>query len=247
MKEEKWNMIFLCFSVNDRVPLINDFYHFLSNFGIDIWYDRRNIYLGDNRNKVNIKNGAENPNINYAIIFYSDNFRNGNICLDEYEILVNRHKKNEVFLFPVFISNIPEKIDKKFEICKTLVYKQIKDQSDFFSLCLHIIAKITSDEIKISKYQEIKDIELYYKDKECLLYKLITEYQNIKKTNYSMRVAFLFSLYTVISYKNKINYFHYKTMNFIYHQNCSEVLFDEKRELQIMENIIIHEFSCLYD
>lgn len=238
-------MIFLCFSVNDRIPLINNFYHFLSNFGIDIWYDRKNIYLGDNRNNVNITNGVENPDVNYAVIFYSDNFRNGNICLEEYEILIKRHKKNEVFLFSVFIGDVPKTIDERFEICKTLVYKQIRTQKDFPALCLHIIAKITSDEIKSLKYQEIKDIELYYKDKKCLIYRLLTDYQNIKKTNYSMRIALLFSLYSVISDKNKICYFHYKTMNFIYYQNCAEVLIDEKRELQIMENIIIYEFSFL--
>ncbi|MCM1253830.1 MAG: toll/interleukin-1 receptor domain-containing protein [Clostridium sp.] len=238
-------MIFLCFSVKDRIPLINDFYHFLSNFGIDIWYDRRNIYLGDNRNSANITNGAQNPNVNYAIIFYSDNFRNGNICLEEYEILVNRYNKNEVFLFPVFISNIPEQIDNKFDICKTLVYKQITNQSDFSALCLHIIAKITSDELESLKYQTIKDIELQYKNRESLPYRLTVEYQNIKKTNYNMRIAFLFSLYMIISYQNTINYFHYKTMNFIYHQNCLEILIDEKRELQIMENIIVYEFSLL--
>lgn len=238
-------MIFLCFAVKDRVPLINDFYHFLSNFGMEIWYDRRNIYLGDNRNSANITNGAENPSVNYAVIFYSDNFKNGNICLEEYEILVNRYKKNEVFLFPVFISDIPDKIDNRFEICKMLVYKQIKDQGDFSALCLHIIAKITSDEIESLKYQTIKDIELYHKDKECLLYRLIIEYQNIKKTNYNMRIAFLFSLYMISSYHNTVNYFHYKTMNFIYHQNCMDILIDEKRELQIMENIIVYEFSLL--
>lgn len=60
-------MIFLCFSVKDRIPLINDFFHFLSNFGLDVWYDRRNIYLGDNRREKNITYGAENPNVNYMV------------------------------------------------------------------------------------------------------------------------------------------------------------------------------------
>lgn len=238
-------MIFLCFAVKDRVPLINDFYHFLSNFGMEIWYDRRNIYLGDNRNCQNITYGAENPSVNYAVIFYSDNFKNGNICLEEYEILVNRYAKHEIFLFPVFISDIPDKIDSRFEICKTLVYKQIRNQGDFPALCLHIVAKITSDEINSLKYQTIKNIELYYKEKESLFYQLIVEYQNIRKTNYSMRIAFLFSIYMIINHQNTVNYFHYKTMNFIYHQNCMEVLIDEKRELQIMENIVVYEFSLL--
>ena len=80
----KWShviLVFLCFSVNDRIPLVNDFYHFLTNFGIDVWYDRRNTFLGDNRREKNICCGVENPNIKYAVIFYSENFKKGNICL----------------------------------------------------------------------------------------------------------------------------------------------------------------------
>ena len=238
-------MIFLCFSVKDRIPLINDFYHFLSNFGLDIWYDRRNIYLGDNRREKNICCGAQNLNVNYAVVFYSENFKNGNICLEEFEILVKRYYKGEIFLFPVFISEVPQNIDHKFQICKTLVYKNIHDQSDFNALALHIVAKITSDEISNTKFKSIHDIELNYSDKTSLYYKLITEYQNIKKTNYNMRITSLFSLYMIVSNIRSINFFHDKTMNFIYHQNCLDLMIDEKRELQIMENIICYTFSVL--
>ena len=104
-------MIFLCFSVKDRVPLINDFYHFLSNFGLDIWYDRRNIFLGDNRFDTNITLGANNSDINYAIVFYSKNFAKGNICIQEYKVLEKRYQNNDLFIFPVFIENVPEYIE----------------------------------------------------------------------------------------------------------------------------------------
>lgn len=238
-------MIFLCFSVKDRLPIINDFYHYLSNFGLELWYDRRNIYLGDNRREQNINCGAKNPKVKYAVVFYSDNFKNGNICLEEFEILEERYKNGEIFIFPVFISNVPTNIDNKFQLCKTLVFKQIQDQSDFNALALHIIAKITSDEINCTKYKSIGDIELNYNDKSSLYYKLIVEYQNIKKTNYNMRIASLFSLYLIISDKRDLYFFHNKTMNYIYHQNCLDILIDEKRELQIMENIICYTFSVL--
>ena len=238
-------MIFLCFSVIDRFPIINDFYHFLSNFGLNIWYDRRNIYLGDNRRDKNITYGVEHPDVNYAVIFYSENFRNGNICLEEFDILLKRYNKGEIFLFPVFISEVPQNIESRFQICKTLVYKLIHSQSDFHALALHIIAKITSDEISNGKYKSIGEIELYYNNKTSIPYTLITEYQNIKKTNYNMRIAALFSLYVIVSDLCNTNFFHKKTMNFIFHQNCINILVDEKRELQIMENIICYTFSIL--
>ena len=238
-------MIFLCFSVKDRFPLVNDFYHFLCNFGLDIWYDRRNIYLGDNRWEKNISCGAKNPRVNYAIVFYSDRFANGNICLEEFEILENRYYKGEVYIFPVFISDVPDKLSPKFEICKKLVYKQICSQADFNALALHIVAKITTDEISEARFQSVRDIELNYKDKTSIVYKLIVEYQNINKNNYNMRIAALFYIYLIVSHGQRKNFMHHKTMEFIFHQNCLDILIDEKRELQIMENIICYIFSAL--
>ena len=61
-------MIFFCFAVRDRLPLVNDFFQYLGNFGLNIWYDRRNIYLGDHRYKTNIEMGAANKSIKYAIV-----------------------------------------------------------------------------------------------------------------------------------------------------------------------------------
>ena len=150
-----------------------------------------------------------------------------------------------MFLFPVFISNVPDTIDQKFQLCKSLVYKLIHDQTDFHALALHIIAKITDDEIINAKFKSIRDIERDYNDKASVYYKLVIEYQNIKKTNFNMRIALLFSIYLIISNEHNINFFHNKTMNFIYHQNCLDLLIDEKRELQIMENIICYIFSNL--
>lgn len=238
-------MIFLCFSVKDRLPLINDFYHYLSNFGLDVWYDRSNIFLGDHRWGTNIKKGAENEQVKYAVVFYSENFKNGNICLEEFDILVNRYKKGDIAIFPVFLSDVPEYLEDRFELCKTLVYKQIHSQADFMALSLHILAKITADELTTSKYKNINDIELFFSNKDSSLYKLIIEYKNIKTTNYNMRIAFLFALFLELCNYSKPNYYHYKTMSFIYHQNCLDILIDEKRELQIMESIIAYYFSLL--
>lgn len=145
----------------------------------------------------------------------------------------------------MFISEVSPKLDKKFQICKTLVYKHIHDQSDFNALALHIIAKITFDDLNNSKFKSINDIVLDYSDKTSIYYKLITEYQNIKKTNYNMRIASLFFLYLIASHTHSKSFFYNKTMNFIYHQNCLDILVDEKRELQIMENIICYTFSVL--
>lgn len=238
-------MLFLCFAVKDRVPIINDIYQMLLNFGLDIWYDRRNLYLGDDRYEHNITLGVDNPQIKYAVIFYSDNFKNGNICLDEYRILEERYSRGEVHIFPVFIDDIPEDIDVRFQLCKKLVFKQLVTPQDLWGLCLHIVAKITTDELAGASFTSIEDIIFSFPDKETTAYKLLIEYDNICKENYTMRIGVLFCLYMLLSNSLPVNYMHYKTMHHIYYRNCSEPVCDERRELQIMENIIIYEFGSL--
>ncbi|MDE6474752.1 MAG: toll/interleukin-1 receptor domain-containing protein [Clostridia bacterium] len=239
-------MIFLCFSVQDRIPLINNFVHYLENFGLVTWYDRKNIFWGDDRQYVNIEQGASNADVNYAIVFYSENFKNGNICLEEYRILVERYYNNEVHIFPVFIGKIPNNLDEKFTLLKKLVYKEISSEDDFFKLALHIVAKISNDRLSDSSIKTIREL-LDSLNSDNLLFELLNEYENISKENYHMRISMLFSIFKAITYCKNSDYFHKKTMNFIFYSNCYNVrIIEEKREIQIMENIVIAESLRLF-
>ncbi|HIS36446.1 TPA: toll/interleukin-1 receptor domain-containing protein [Candidatus Scatousia excrementigallinarum] len=239
-------MLFLCFSVLDRLPLINNFNQFIGNFGIETWYDRRNIFLGDKRHEVNITKGAKSDAVDYAVIFYSDNFKNGNICLDEYDILVERYKRKEIHLFPVFIGNAPQKIEDRFSLFKELVYKEIKSEEDFLRLSLHIVAKITEDKLQGSSIKTIQEY-LNVADPERLIFELLRDYENINKNNMSMRIGVLFNIFKTITFQQSCEYFYKKTMNYLFYSNCyMDYTYEEKRELQIMENIVILESLRLF-
>lgn len=238
-------MVFLCFTIKDRDNLVNNFNQYISNFGIETWYDRKNIFLGDNRIGTNINNGVSNPQVKYAIIFYSKNFPCGNICIDEYKILEERYKQGDVHLFPVFLQEIPSTIPRDFKLCTELVYKVIETSADFYGLCLHIIAKITSDEVEHCKCKTIREIITQSKDKNSIFIKLLIEYDNICKTNFQLRLGLLFSLFELISQENTLIDHHRKTVNYIFYQNCISPLKEEKRELQIYENILIYELLRL--
>lgn len=239
-------MIFLCFSVNDRLPLINNFNQFLGNFGVETWYDRRNIFLGDNRQLSNISQGARNFAVDYAVVFYSDNFKNGNICLEEFDILVERYKRNEIHLFPVFIGYVPQNLDERFTLCKKLVYKEIHSEDDFLRLSLHIVAKMTEDKLQYSKIKNLQEY-MVASDPESLIYELLRDYENIDKKNIFMRIGVLFSIFKTITFHKPCEYFHKKTMNFLFYSNCyKNNPLEEKRELQIMENIMVSECLRLF-
>ncbi len=236
-------MLFLCFSVLDRLPLINNFNQYICNFGIKTWYDRQNIFLGDDRHFTNITQGASNTAVDYAVVFYSDNFKNGNICLEEFDILVERYKRNEIHLFPVFIGNVPQKLDERFALCKKLVYKEIHSEDDFLRLSLHIVAKMTKDKLRYSSIKTINEY-LVKANHETLIYDLLRDYENIDKKNIYMRIGVLFNIFKTITFHQSCEYFHKKTMNFLFFNNCyTNTAFEEKRELQIMENIVVIE--CL--
>lgn len=235
-------MVFLCFSVKDRFPIIHDFYHYLSNFGLEIWYDRQNTNIGDDRRKENIDNGVKNKNIKYAIIFYSDNFANGRICKEEYQILVERYYNQELKLFPVFLHGEPFNVDQNFSLCTKLVFKVLKSSLDYYSLSLFILAKITQDELDIYNLKTIRDL-IHSKNTNNLYYKLLFEYENIDKKNYSMRISMLFSIFMMISSNFIVTKSNICTMKFIFYKNCKMPLKEENKELQIMENIVVKNLN----
>lgn len=241
-------MIFLCFAVKNRMPYINDLYQYFQNFGLNVWYDRRNIYLGDDRYETNIELGANRSDLKYAVVIYSDDFANGNICLDEYKILVKRHNSGEIHIFPVFLNEVPTNIDDKFALLKQLVYKQINSPKDYLAVTLHIVAKLCKDELKSlpNNWQSFKGCIMNY-IKDSLLHKMLTIYINIPANKYEMRITSLYYIFCYITSKDNKNYMHYKTMNYLFNYTLLYGLVEEKRELQIMEDIIIFElYNYLY-
>lgn len=231
-------MLFLCFSVKDRDSLINDFNQYIANFGIETWYDRKNIYIGDKRHWQNIEQGAENTQVDSAVIFYSDNFANGNICLEEFESLKRRYEKGEIQIFPVFLGKAPQKIDEKFKLCTDLVYKEIYTKDDYFALAMHIVSKMVFDRLKNAKYSNLRDL-LRVIDKNSLEYSLLSRYEAIDKGNYAMRIAYLYSAYKALTYTKETDYMFSKTMDFLFFKYAHDNIIDEKRELLVMENIAL--------
>lgn len=236
-------MIFFCFCEKDRLPLVNDFFRFLSNFGLSILYDRGNIFLGD-EHYTNIEIGVNNPEIKYAVIFYSDNFKNRNICLEEFNTLCQRREKENLCLFPVFLGSCTEQIDAQFEICKKLVYKELFDYDGFAGLALHIIAKITTDEVQSMPFQTLEDVFFLYPQKDAAAYKLLMSYSCADCENYSMRIGILYCIFETLRREVPNNYIHFRTMNYIFHQNCVKS-FTEESALQIMENIVTYSFGLI--
>ena len=95
-------MIFLCFNIKDREKIAEPILQHLRSFGFSVWYDRKDIFIGDNRYETNIVNGAGNAKIEYAVVILSNNFSSGHFCIEELNLLRKRFKNNDIKIFPIF-------------------------------------------------------------------------------------------------------------------------------------------------
>ena len=236
------NMIFLCFSIKDRNPLINDL--FLSNFGVDLWYDRRNLFLGDNRDDANLEQGASSPRINYAIVLYSDNFEKGSMCQKEYKIIEKRYQNGELHIFPIFIGEVPKTIPSDYYLLKELVYNNISCYEDYNKIALHIFSKITYDEIADMQFPSLEKILVEHPHNTSLEHQLLQEYDLISKESINMRISALYYIFLCLSSRQSVCYHHKKMMRYVYYRACSRKIDDERRELQLLENIIVFYFNA---
>ena len=77
---EKKLCVFICFAAKDRYTIAEPIVHHLKNYGIDVWYDRYAMVLGDNRVEKNLKEGAET--FKYSLIVISKHTINSKCAME---------------------------------------------------------------------------------------------------------------------------------------------------------------------
>ena len=138
-------MIFLCFNIKDREKIAEPILQHLRSFGFSVWYDRKDIFIGDNRYETNIVNGAGNAKIEYAVVILSNNFSSGHFCIEELNLLRKRFKNNDIKIFPIFYDMNIDNIDSDYQWLLELVCKFVKSKDESIFAAYHIVAKITND------------------------------------------------------------------------------------------------------
>ena len=232
-------MIFLCFHLKNRTQVAENLLNHIISFGFDIWYDRKDIFLGDARYEMNIENGANNKDIKYAIVIISPEFSSGNYCNKELEILWEREKNNEVHIFPIFYDITEETVPEKYKYLLTNVSKFITYKDEFIYTAYHVVSKILYDIVIRLENNNLKKIEVSTDDKyirECL-----ETYNNVDRNNYNAKMTILYLLYKYL--KNKLDFsnlpnYLYFGFEKLYSFNKLNISTDS-REPQILEYMII--------
>lgn len=239
-------MIFLCFNIKDRYAVAEPIFQHLRSFGYFVWYDRKDIFIGDNRYKKNILEGAGNPKAKYAVVIITPNFSSGNFCKEELAILKKRQNMGEITIFPLFYNIKINEIPSNYRWLLDFVCKFISSEDEKIYACYHIVSKLTTDILNNKKYNSLT--EFRKKTDNTLLYDYIETYENINKYNYNARMAFLYSVYLHIKHENsisKLDSYYYRGIEKLFSLTKLNIKAD-KRELQIMENTLLLLLSTYY-
>ena len=83
--------VFICFSAKDRYTIAEPIVHHLKNYGIDIWYDRYAMVLGDNRIEKNLKEVKKNGTLMDNTSRKAFQGRNLMLGTEEFKLLAEKH------------------------------------------------------------------------------------------------------------------------------------------------------------
>lgn len=238
--KELLNKLFICFAAKDRYDVVQPIVYHLKNYGIDIWYDRYEMVMGDNRFEKNIEEGA--GKCRYALIVLSHNTINSLCATEEIAILEERYYKNEVIIFPVLFKIKPSDVPSKFQWVKDLIFKEVLSDTGTLEVANHIACKITKDILAHYRYKNILDILSSKKVISKPIISLLKNYTKIDVANLNSRVALLFAVYTIIVEShtiiiNEINRIPIKVFDRLFTETCLNLSIDY-RELWLLENSI---------
>lgn len=189
--------LFICFSAKDRHNIVQPIVYHLKNYGVNIWYDRYEMVMGDNRFKKNIEEGA--GKCGYALIILSSNTIDSVCATEEIKVLESRYYKNEVAIFPVLYEIKPCDIPPIFGWIRNLIFKEVNRTTGTVEICNHIACKITQDMLNNCKYRGINEIINDNLQLPRPVKTLLYKYTKIDNANLNSRITLLYATYIVIS------------------------------------------------
>lgn len=192
--------LFICFSAQDRYDIVQPIVYHLKNYGINVWYDRYEMVMGDDRFEKNIIEGA--GSCKYAIIILSPNTIDSVCATEEIKILESRYYQGEVVIFPVLYELSPHNIPPVFSWISNLIFKEVNRTTGTLEICNHIACKITQDMLESCNYKTIGEILMARLPIPKSANSLLEHYIKIDNANLNSRVTLLYAIYTIIQTDN---------------------------------------------
>lgn len=189
--------VFICFAAEDRYRIVEPIVFHLKNYGINMWYDRYSLIMGDDRIEKNLIEGASL--CKYAVIIISEFTFQSHCAMEELSIIEERHYKGDVTIFPVIYELSLSKIPVTLMWIKDLIFKEADRHTGTYEICNHIACKITSDVLQKYEYQNIHSITTNLSSKlPIATYRILMDYQGIDAANLNSKVSMLYAAHITI-------------------------------------------------
>jgi len=190
------NKIFICFAAEDRYRIVEPIVYHLKNYGINLWYDRYSLLLGDNRIKKNLIEGASK--CNYVVVVVSEFTSESPCAMEELQIIKKRYYNNEVVIFPILYEISPEALHYDLLWIKEIIFKEVNCKSGTYEICNHIACKLTDDFLQECKYKNIQSITSLTDTLPSATYMMLEKYREIDSSNLNSKVSILYATYITL-------------------------------------------------
>lgn len=198
-------MIFIGYSSQDRYDIVEPMVFHLKNYGIYVWYDFHDMFLGDNRFHENFELGIGGSK--YVIFIISHNFFNSNCAIEELKYAQNLYEKGEIVLFPILYLIKASELPNEYNWIKKIIYNEVNEQSGTLFVTNQIVEKMLHDESNKLPFRSFSEISTYLNENaEVYLSKLFETYLALDMPNYSARIALLYAAYLYISINDDKKY-----------------------------------------
>lgn len=235
------NKAFICFSAKDRYCIAEPIVYHLKNYGIDVWYDRQQLLMGDDRIEKNLIDGA--TQCKYAIIIVSKNTALSKCAMEEINIIKKNNSLNLTTVFPILYEITPSEIPIELVWIKRLIFKEVKRDSGTYEVCNHIACKLTEDILRKCKYHTFKEIvSSNILEHDSVICKLLYSYNEICNENLNGKITLLYATFISIDTLIDYNNFEYSTLIKkiflrIFNESKLNILVDY-RDIWLLENAI---------
>ncbi len=231
-------MLFIGYSNKDRYNVVESILFHLKNYGFSIWYDFYDMLVGDNREKENFEKGIKKNK--YCIFVISENFFKSKCAVEELDYARELYENELITLFLLFYNYDANLLPNEYNWMKKIIYSEITSHSGTLFVTNQIIEKILADKIKKVKFRSVSEISKELKHSNSFLHNLFETYLDMDISNYSARIAFLYSSYLYLlchKKRSKLDFCH-KIISKIYKLTSLNISIDHL-SLKLFEQCVI--------
>lgn len=195
-------MIFIGYSSKDRYTIVESMVFHLKNYGFNVWYDFHDMYLSDARFETNFEHGIKDSK--YVIFILSPNFFTSKCAVEELDYAQSLYEQGMINLFPILYMLESNQLPEQYNWIRKIIYNEINEHSGTLFVTNQIIEKLLYDQVKTTALRSMSEIAQFcLKNDFCYLHKLAEAFINLDLSNYSARIAMLYSMYLYVDTQNE--------------------------------------------